>query len=231
MDTNIKGEITPTDPSTAYILTDFLSDFQLHIKKSANAWWMDKWLVHKLLFAFELGCPISEARSWAGITERQYKYFAKIHPEINEIREGFQSMLVLRARKKVAESLDSNLKIAWWWLQKKRADEFGRKKRSKNQGLIDWEHENRPRYKGVDDRPWTEQEKAEAEEFDRTYQGIERPMDPMKITYTYRERLDGPVYTAEEFHSPDFQKIKAGKERVWVAAGTPVSDDVSAPHR
>lgn len=215
----MKGEMLPKHPSVAYIIPDLPGGINLHIKRSANAWWMNREKVYAILFSFKINSTIKEACRFARITERQYKYFRKYHPQIDELHENYLHLINMRALRVVVNSLDKDVKSAWWWLERRCPQEFGRRKRSKNQGLIDWERENRPRYRGVDGGPWTEAEKAEAEEFDRTHQGSESTQSgSMKITYTYSDRIGGPIYTEEEFHSPDFQKIKIEKERAHALA-------------
>jgi hypothetical protein len=62
-------------------------DLTLHVRPTANAWWKDLKKVGLLLDAFDNHCsPIGEACYVAGITRRQYKYFAQKHPVLYERR-------------------------------------------------------------------------------------------------------------------------------------------------
>lgn len=96
----------------------------LKIRRSANAWWTKGHALDLLLTAFKLGSPVKEACGLAGITARQYKYFAQLHPEIAEFRVMHEASHLLRARMTVIKSL-SDPKFAFKYLIKKKRDEFG----------------------------------------------------------------------------------------------------------
>lgn len=119
------SEIAYTMPS--------ISGIALEIHSSANAWWMDEEKMQLLYAAFSFDCSIREACAYAGITEKQYKYFRSLHPEIDVIREGLEARLILRARKTVVDALSTNFRAAMRYLELKRPDEFGRPSRRKVQ--------------------------------------------------------------------------------------------------
>lgn len=59
----------------------------LRVRPTANAWWKDLSKVYLLLDAFDNHCSsVEEACYIAGITRKQYKYFAQEHPVIYERR-------------------------------------------------------------------------------------------------------------------------------------------------
>lgn len=95
------------------------------IKQSANAWWMDKDKIYKMFNAFRYLATISEACQEADITERQYKYFAQVHPEIKEVREKFTLIPSMEAKVTIIKAIhDGDVKAAKWWLLKKSPEEF-----------------------------------------------------------------------------------------------------------
>lgn len=73
-----------TDPYTFPHEKEHLA---LRVRPTANAWWKDPFKVYLLLEAFDNHyAPIDEACYVAGITRKQYKYFAQEHPVIYERR-------------------------------------------------------------------------------------------------------------------------------------------------
>jgi len=70
-----------------YIFPYKKSDLTIRLCPTANAWWKDPIKVYLLLDAFDNHCtPTDEACYVAGITRKQYKYFAQKHPVIYERR-------------------------------------------------------------------------------------------------------------------------------------------------
>ena len=77
------------DKSGSYIFPHIRKDLSLRVRKTANAWWQDPLKVLALLQAFDNRCAsINEACNAAGISRRQYKYFAQEHPIIYERRRA-----------------------------------------------------------------------------------------------------------------------------------------------
>ena len=108
-------EIRDDNAPVAYTLTGLPFGITLDIRTSANAWWMDQTKVYKLFAAFGIRATIVEACSYADITLRQYKYFASIYPEVNEIRKGSYLAANLQAKKNIMKALqDGDLKISKW---------------------------------------------------------------------------------------------------------------------
>lgn len=99
--------------------------WNLDIKQSANAWWMDKDKVYKMINAFKYLATVPEACQEANISIRQYKYFAQTHPEIKEVREKFTLIPSMEAKVTIINAIKSgDLKAAKWWLLKKSPEEF-----------------------------------------------------------------------------------------------------------
>lgn len=77
------------DNSGSYVFPHERDDLTVHVRPTANAWWQDPFKVYLLLQAFDNHCaPIEEACHVAGITRRQYKYFAQEHPVMYERRRA-----------------------------------------------------------------------------------------------------------------------------------------------
>lgn len=115
---------TSQDNNVFKIIKGPLPHLDIHLIKSANAWWMDIDKVIRLLEAFRYDALVVEACSNAGITQRQYKYFAKLHPIIKDIREYYSNMIVIRARKTVYKKVGQDYFTAIRYLRRKRPEEF-----------------------------------------------------------------------------------------------------------
>lgn len=98
----MNGDDTQNHPdSIAYTISSLPFGIELPVKKSSNAWWMDRVKVEKLFAAFSIQADVLEACSHANITHRQYKYFVETHPEVKEIRKGFYVNSNLYAKKNI----------------------------------------------------------------------------------------------------------------------------------
>ena len=74
-------------PKIAYIIPGPRAHLTLEVRWSANAWWMDGPTLYRLLAQLDSGdVGLQEACAKAGITIRQYNYFANLHPLIEERR-------------------------------------------------------------------------------------------------------------------------------------------------
>jgi len=78
-------------PRIAFTYPGLPGGWSLPIRWSANAWWMNKKKVRKILMAFGANFTLPEACSYAKITQKQYKYFAWKHPNIYKIRKAFKN--------------------------------------------------------------------------------------------------------------------------------------------
>ena len=85
-------------------------------------------VVNKLEQAFSLGCPITVACEYAGISrETIYDYINK-KPEFSDRIKQLQGLIGMRARKSIADAINKgDAKISFEYLKKKNADEFGDK--------------------------------------------------------------------------------------------------------
>lgn len=116
---------------------------EFDVRESANAWWLEQHKVDSLLFALGTGSTVDEACDHAGITQRQFKYFARLHPELAEIRKSFDSYPKIRARLTLRNSLD-NPKYAMSYLERKLPAEFGNPDKVDNvRALMDLEWDKR----------------------------------------------------------------------------------------
>lgn len=79
-----------------------------------------------LIAALSMGKNIEEACAHAGITRRQYIYFAELHPVIHQIRKNFKSDLVAKARLAVSKRVEVDPKFALRFLSKTKPGEFPR---------------------------------------------------------------------------------------------------------
>lgn len=71
---------------------------EFHIKNSANAWWLDRIKVEKLLDAYKFECTDIQARVYAGISLGQFNYFKDQHPEFSDVKQHLLQVLSLKAR-------------------------------------------------------------------------------------------------------------------------------------
>ncbi len=109
----------------AYVIPQQVTEHNLEVLHSANAWWMDRSKVHELLSAFKYRFTIQEACVYTGITLAQYKYFARLHPIINELREDYKHMLNFKARQAIFRELSTNGRLAMRYLEKAEPEEWG----------------------------------------------------------------------------------------------------------
>lgn len=112
-----KGKYGKKQPSFIYVIPGEIEDMTIAVQYSANAWWMDPTKVCKLCRYLERDYPISLACAQAGITMRQYKYFALLHPAIKKLKENSKIKLAIMARKKFAEGVVTDPKLAQKFLE------------------------------------------------------------------------------------------------------------------
>lgn len=84
-------------------------------------------VLSKLEIAFSCGCPVTEACLVAGIARNTYYNFLKARPEYEDRFQALRDKPVLEARKRIAEQIPEDSKIAQWYLERKRPEEFGPK--------------------------------------------------------------------------------------------------------
>lgn len=131
------GKKRKTKPKSeyAYFIED-KSFGKLFVKKSANAWWIDRGKVERLITGFKMDCKPQECRLLAGISKDQLDYFEKAHPEFSAILDDMRKMPSIRARQTIIRALENDSKVAMWYLERKEADEFKEKKQVENTGNL-----------------------------------------------------------------------------------------------
>ena len=97
----------------AYVIPGAYPHLTLHIQKSANAWWMDSTKLYRLIYAFDHNvASIEEACKHADITLRQYRYFVKIHPLVEDRRMAPHLALSLAAKRERSKKIQNGDKKA-----------------------------------------------------------------------------------------------------------------------
>jgi len=88
---------------------------------------MTEKVLDQLRQAFLWGATNAEACAYADISERPlYEYLSK-NPEFKQKIENWKSEPLLKAKKKVVEEIEKDVKNAQWYLERKRKDEFSTK--------------------------------------------------------------------------------------------------------
>jgi hypothetical protein len=122
-----KKEKNKSKNEFAYFIED-KSFGKLYVKKSANAWWMDRGKVERLITGCKMDCKPQECRLLAGISKDQLDYFEKMHLEFSSILEDMRKMPSIKARQTIIRSLENDPRVAMWYLERKEADEFKERK-------------------------------------------------------------------------------------------------------
>lgn len=114
----------------AYEIDDVVLVEPFKVYKSANAWWMEKIKVQHLMEGFKKAYTIKEALILAGISEIQYKYFLKIHPEFYTVKQRCENGgISIVARETMFKAIQTDWRAAIRFLEKTCPDEFGKGKR------------------------------------------------------------------------------------------------------
>lgn len=108
----------------AYYIPHRIPQFTFYLHRSANAWWLDASKVYRLLDAFDkYNANIQEACDAAGITLKQYKYFAGQHPMISERRYASRFESDMETKMFLASQAETS-EGALRWLRFSEPDEF-----------------------------------------------------------------------------------------------------------
>lgn len=100
----------------------------LRVARSANAWWMDRGKVEKLIEAFKHGHLVETSCFYAGISRDQWRYFNEVHPEFSPLISQIEThALYIKAMNSVAAALDLDPHLAMSFL-KSRHPKFKREK-------------------------------------------------------------------------------------------------------
>ncbi len=104
----------------AYTITDSMFG-EFHVYKSANAWWMDRSKVQKIIDAFKLRHSLETVFAYAGITRHQYEYFVEQHPDFKRVKEISEQVPFIRGMNAIMADMD-NPQTAKWYLNKRHPD-------------------------------------------------------------------------------------------------------------
>lgn len=85
-------------------------------------------VLRKLEKAFAIGCTDKEACVYADISEAVLYAYQKNHPEFKERKDQLKETPILRARTKIVESIEDDVKVAQWYAERKKPDEFAQQK-------------------------------------------------------------------------------------------------------
>ena len=121
------------EPEYAYTISDLPGGFILSVRKTANAWWLDREKVLMLFTAFKYRGGTKVACSFAGITLRQYKYFVHLHPIVPDIKEAYWATLAIKALENVSKAIkeNKNTKDSWRWLSLVNPEEWGKYRKTR----------------------------------------------------------------------------------------------------
>lgn len=86
---------------------------------------VDDEVLRKLEESFSWGCNNRDACVYADIPESTFYDYVRANPEFSERIQVLRAKPVLEARKIVMEAMKDDPKLAWQYLQKARAEEFG----------------------------------------------------------------------------------------------------------
>jgi len=92
----------------------------------------------KLEDAFSISATDKEACFYAGISPTTLYSYQEKNPEFAERKEALKNKPNLKARQTIVQQLD-DVRVAEWWLEKKRPDEFGQRQRLEHFGKLQTE--------------------------------------------------------------------------------------------
>lgn len=110
----------------AYVIKD--KNFgELSVKKSANAWWMDQQKVATFVNCFKNGYDIGEAYGYIGISEGQWRYFKKMHPEFMQVIDACYLVCNMMAETNNFNLLrDGDGHQTRWYLERRKPHKYGK---------------------------------------------------------------------------------------------------------
>ena len=113
----------------AYVIPSRWDGMNFEVRFTANAWWKDPTKVVSLLDAFDNHqANIEQACYAAGISIRQYKYFAQLHPLINKRRKLARHEMDFEKRRILAgavlKSENPSPRAAIQWLRYSEPEEW-----------------------------------------------------------------------------------------------------------
>ncbi len=91
---------------------------------------MTKDVLQKVEYAFSIGCTDKEACIYADIAPSTLYKYCDENPAFSERKEMLKDKPVLAARMAVVKAIESgDTKMAWLYLERKRTEEFGQRKK------------------------------------------------------------------------------------------------------
>lgn len=87
-------------------------------------------VLQKIEYAFSIGCSDREACIYANIAPSTLYKYCDENPDFSERKELLKERPVLAARMAVVKAIESgDTKMAWLYLERKRTEEFGQRKK------------------------------------------------------------------------------------------------------
>jgi hypothetical protein len=84
-------------------------------------------VIAKLRQAYLIGATNSEACGYAEIGERTLYDYLEKNPEFSQTIENWKNEPILSARKKVTDNIKNDVRVAQWYLERKRKSEFAQR--------------------------------------------------------------------------------------------------------
>lgn len=98
-------------------------------------------VVHKLEQAFAMGCNVEEACIYSGVSRSAYYKKLENDPDFMDRIERCKVYMILKARQVVCTAIENgDAKIAMWYLERKRRDEFGTCNHSHTSKTLDFDN-------------------------------------------------------------------------------------------
>ncbi len=94
-------------------------------------------ILQKIEYAFSIGCTDKEACIYADIAPSTFYKYCEDNPDFSERKELLKDKPVLAARMAVVKAIESgDTKMAWLYLERKRTEEFGQRKKIEIEGKV-----------------------------------------------------------------------------------------------
>lgn len=95
-------------------------------RKTLSGWWADSVKVQKLIDAFKSGTSVGGAKTNAKISDEQWEYFIKIHPDFLRVKAALKEAIVFRFLNTLNGKGVEDLATVRWYLEKHH-EEFKKK--------------------------------------------------------------------------------------------------------
>ena len=90
----------------------------LQVRFSANAWWMDRLKIARLIAGLEIGKSLPDSCKYAGVSLRQYKYFLDHHPDFNLLRNYVNNQVFRAIERSVINRAMYDPRFAFRYLER-----------------------------------------------------------------------------------------------------------------